>query len=83
MKKKKVDDKKTLKYAVAFVLSNTTNVKFSIGNRIYEYINTVYDHNSMDGVNTIAVLYDYKNLKYIAVTVDKDPMGNKEIAILN
>ena len=80
--KKKVDDKNTLKYAVAFIFHNTTNVKFSIGNKIYEFINTVYDHYSMDGANTIAVLYDYNCMKYIAVNVDKDPMGNKEITIL-
>lgn len=81
--KKKVDEKKTLRYAVAFIFCNTTNVKFSISNKIYEYINTVYDHNSMNGPNAIAVLYDYKYMKYIAVNVDKSPVGNKEITILN
>lgn len=80
--KKKVDEKKTLRYAVAFIFCNTTNVNFSIGNKIYDYINTVYDHNSINGANTIAVLYDYNCMKYIAVNVDKDPMGNKEITIL-
>lgn len=76
--KKKVDEKKTLKHAVSFIFYNTTNVRFMIKDRLYEYINTVYDHDMMDGANTIAVLY----MKYIAVNVDKDPIGNKEITIL-
>lgn len=53
-----------------------------IKDRLYEYINTVYDHDMMDGANTIAVLHDLKYMKYIAVNVDKDPIGNKEITIL-
>ena len=80
--KKKVDEKKTLKYAVAFIFYNTTNVIFMIKDRLYEYINTVYDHDMMNGANTIAVLHDLKYMKYIAVNVDKDPIGNKEITIL-
>lgn len=80
--KKKVDEKKTLEHAVSFIFYNTTNVQFSIGNKIHEYINTVYDHNFVDGANTVAVLHDYKNMKYIAVAVDREPIGNKEITIL-
>lgn len=68
--KKKVEEKKTLKYAVSFIFYNTTNVRFMIKDRLHEYI------------NTIAVLHDLKYMKYIAVNVDKDPIGNKEITIL-
>lgn len=80
--KKKVDEKKTLRYAVAFIFCNTTNVNFSIGNKIYDYINTVYDHESMNGANTVAVLYDYSKTRYMAVDVDHDRIGSKEITIL-
>lgn len=46
--KKKVDEKKTLKHAVSFIFYNTTNVRFMIKDRLYEYINTVYDHDMMN-----------------------------------
>lgn len=80
--KKKVNEEKTLKHAVAFTFHNATNVRFSIGNKIYEYINTVYDHKSMNGANTVAVLYDYNKTRYMAVDVDHERIGSKEITIL-
>lgn len=61
---------------------NATNVRFSIDNKIYEYINTVYDHKSMNGANTVAVLYDYSKTRYMAVDVDHERIGSKEITIL-
>lgn len=76
--KKKVDEKRTLKYAVAFHLQGNKGVNFSTGNRLYTYIDTVYDSNT----NTIVVLYDCTSMKYVAVNVDNDPIGNKEITIL-
>lgn len=82
MEKKKVDERKTLRHAVAFTFHNTTNVRFSIGKKIYEYINTVYDRNSMNGTNTVAILYDYNNTRYMAVDVDHERIGSKEITIL-
>lgn len=80
--KKKVDEKKTLKHAVSFIFYNTTNVRFMIKDRLHEYINTVYDHDMMDGANTIAVLHDLKYMKYMAVDVDHERIGSKEITIL-
>lgn len=47
-----------------------------------ELINTVYDHESMNGANTVAVLYDYSKTRYMAVDVDHDRIGSKEITIL-
>jgi hypothetical protein len=80
--KKKVNEEKTLKHAVAFTFHNATNVRFSIDNKIYEYINTVHDHKSMNGANTVAVLYDYNKTRYMAVDVDHERIGSKEITIL-
>ena len=79
---KKVDEKKTLKHAVAFTFHNATNIRFSIGKKIYEYINTVYDHSPANGSNTVAILYDYDKTRYMAVDVDHERIGSKEITIL-
>lgn len=76
--KTKVNEGKTLKHAVAFTFHNATNVRFSIDNKIYEYI----DNEAVNGANTVAVLYDYSKTRYIAVDVDHDPIGSKEITIL-
>ena len=80
--KKKVNEGKTLKHAVAFTFRNDTNVRFSMDNKIYEYIDTVYDHESVNGANTVVVLYDYSKTRYMAVDVDHDRIGSKEITIL-
>lgn len=42
----------------------------------------MYDHESMNGANTVAVLYDYSKTRYMAVDVDHDRIGSKEITIL-
>lgn len=80
---KKVDEKKTLEYAVAFYLQGNKGVNFSIGKRLYTYVDTVYDYKTINLCNTIVVLYDYTSRKYISIPVDHHPLGNKEITILN
>lgn len=42
MKTNKIDEKKTLAYAVAFCF-NEASVYFLMGNTMYEYVHTVYD----------------------------------------
>lgn len=53
-----------------------------VGNRIYEYVNTINDHNSANGCNTIAVLYDFKAQKYIAVNIQDEKFNRKECVII-
>ena len=43
MAAKKVDEKKTLKYAVAFYFCTSGKINFMLGNKMYQHINTVYD----------------------------------------
>nr|DAZ77352.1 MAG TPA: hypothetical protein [Caudoviricetes sp.] len=80
---KKVDEKKTLSYAVAFHF-NTSGVRnFLMGNKTYQHINTVYDkRDDGRGWNTIEVAYDYRAMKYVALCVSDEKIGGKEIAIL-
>ena len=66
MATKKVDEKKTLKYAVAFYFCTSGKINFMLGNKMYQHINTVYD---------------YKAQKYEVLNVDTE-IGNKEITIL-
>ena len=42
MATKKVDEKKTLKYAVAFYFCTSGKINFMLGNKMYQHINTVY-----------------------------------------
>ena len=75
MAAKKVDEKKTLKYAVAFYFCTS-------GNKMYQHINTVYDQREDGrGFNTCEVVYNYKAQKYEVLNVDTE-IGNKEIQIL-
>jgi len=69
MATKVIDEKKKFSYVVTFGLFMQTNVKIMVGNNIYEYVNTINDYNSANGCNTIAVLYDFKAQKYIAVNI--------------
>lgn len=81
--KKKVDEKRTLKYAVAFYFNKSIKTKFMIGNRMYQHIDTVYDEREDGrGYNTCEIVYDYKDQKY-KVFVTNDSIGDKEITILN
>lgn len=80
--KKKVNEGKTLEHAVAFTFHDATSVRFSIDNKIHECINTVHDHESMNGASTVAVSHDHGETRYMAVDVDHDRIGSKEITIL-
>ena len=82
MATKVLDEKKRFSYLVTFYLLNQTNVKIMVGNRIYEYVNTIDDHNAANGCNTIAVLYDFKAQKYIAVNIQDDKFNSKECVII-
>lgn len=77
-----IDEKKRFSYIVTFYLFNQTNVKIMVGNRIYEYVNTIDDHNAANGCNTIAVLYDFKAQKYIAINIQDDKFNSKECVVI-
>lgn len=77
-----IDEKKRFSYLVTFYLFTQSNVKIMVGNRIYEYVNTITDHNAANGCNIIAVLYDFKAQKYIAVNVQDDKFNSKECVII-
>lgn len=82
MATKKIDEKKTLKYAVAFYFCTSGKVNFMLGNKMYQHINTVYDQREDGrGFNTCEVVYNYKAQKYEVLNVDTE-IGNKEIQIL-
>lgn len=82
MATKVLDEKKRFSYVVTFYLFSQTNVKIMVGNRIYEYVNTIDDHNAANGCNTIAVLYDFKAQKYIAVNIQDDKFNSKECVVI-
>lgn len=82
MATKVLDEKKRFSYAATFYLFTQTNVKIMVGNRIYEYVNTIDDHNAANGCNTIAVLYDFKAQKYIAVNIQDDKFNSKECVVI-
>ena len=79
---KKIDEKKTLKYAVAFYFCNPGKINFMLGNKMYQHIDTVYDEREDNrGINTCEVVYNYKAQKYEVLCVNTE-IGNKEIQIL-
>lgn len=82
MATKVIDEKKRFSYLVTFNLFNQTNVKIMVGNKIYEYVNTIIDYNAVNGCSTIAVLYDFKAQKYIAVNIQDEKINSKECTIL-
>lgn len=82
MATKVIDEKKRFSYLVTFNLFNQTNVKIMVGNKIYEYVNTIIDYNAANGCSTIAVLYDFKAQKYIAVNIQDEKINSKECTIL-
>lgn len=80
---KKIDEKKTLKYAVAFYFCNSGKINFLLGSKMYQHIDTVYDEREDGrGCNTIEVAYDYKAMKYVALCVSDEKIGDREITIL-
>lgn len=82
MATKAIDKKKRFSYVVTFDLFRQTNVKIMVGNNIYEYVNTINDYNAANGCNTIAVLYDLKSQKYVAVNIQDEKFNSKECVII-
>lgn len=82
MATKVIDEKKRFSYVVTFGLFDQTNVKIMVGNHIYEYVNTIIDYNAANGRNTIAVLYDLKSQKYVAVNIQDEKINSKECVII-
>ena len=82
MRTKNVDEKKTLRYAVAFHFTTSGKVNFMLGNKMYQHVNTVYDQREDGGsFNTCEVVYNYKAQKYEVLVMDTE-IGSKEITIL-
>ena len=54
MATKKIDEKNTLKYAVAFYFCTLGKINFMLGNKMYQHIDTVYDQRE-DGEVSILV----------------------------
>lgn len=79
---KKIEEKKTFKYVVTYMLFRHTNVEIQVGKKFYEFINVCDDYNTLNGCNTIAVLYDFRAQKYIAVKVDDEKFNKVETIIL-
>ena len=75
MATKKIDEKKTLKYAVAFYFCTSGKINFMLGNTVYD------QREDGRGFNTCEVVYNYKAQKYEVLNVDTE-IGNKEITIL-
>lgn len=64
MATKKIDEKKTLKYAVAFYFCTSGKINFMLGNKMYQHINTVYDQREDGrGFNTCEVVYNLQGSK--------------------
>ena len=82
MATKVLDEKKKFSYVVTFDLFRQTNVKIMVGNKIYEFVNTINDYNTNNRCNTIAVLYDFKAQKYIAVNIQDEKFNRKECTVL-
>ena len=77
---KTTDYKKTLAYATAFTFTTSGIINFYMGKKMYQYVNTVYDaRQDGRGFNTVVVLYDYRAQQYIALNVDDEKIGSKEI----
>ena len=71
-----------LYHALAFYFTDVS-VKFMMGNTMYEYVHTVYDRRYDNGVfNTLAVVYNYKKMKYEVLVVSDEKVGDKEIQII-
>lgn len=82
MATKVIDEKKKFSYVVTLNLFSQTNIKIMIGNKIYEYVNTIIYYNAANGCNTIAVLYDFKAQKYIAVNIQDKKFNSKECVVI-
>lgn len=78
----KIEEKKTFKYVVTYMLYRHTNVLIKVGKKTYEFVNVCDDNKAVFGYNTIAVLYDFKAQKYIAIKVDDEKFNKVETIIL-
>lgn len=78
----KMKEKKTFKYVITYMLYRHTNVLIKVGKKTYEFVNVCDDNKTILGCNTIAVLYDFKAQKYIAVKVDDEKFNKVETIIL-
>lgn len=79
---KATDSKKTLAYAVCYLFNNN-KVSFYVSSQMYQYIKTVYDEREDGrGCNTLAVVYNFKKMKYEVLNVTDEKIGNKEIQII-
>lgn len=82
MATKMIDEKKKFSYVVTFDLFRQTNVKISVGDKIYEFVNVINDYSTFNGCNTIAVLFDFKSGKYVAVNIQDKKFNSKECVIV-
>lgn len=82
MKKEIGLNHKRFAYVITFLLYQKTGIKIQLGNKIYEYINTINDYNTINGCNTIAVLYDFRAQKYVAFNIIDEKLNEKECIIL-
>ena len=81
---KKVDEKKTLKYAVAFYFRTSGKINFMLGNKMYQHINTVYDQREDGrGFNTCEVVYNCKAQKYEVLNVDTEIGQQRDYDIIS
>lgn len=83
MATKKIDEKKTLAYAVAFHFCTSGVTSFIMGKTMYQHIDTIYDQRSDNrGFNTLEIVYNFKAMKYEVLPVSDERIGGKEITIL-
>lgn len=55
----KIEEKKTFKYVITYMLYRHTNVFIKVGKKTYEFVNVCNDNKTAFGGNTIAVLLRY------------------------
>lgn len=82
MKKEIGLNHKSFAYVITFLLHRQTGTKIQLGNKIYEYINTVNDYNTANVCNIVAVLYDLKAQKYVAFNIIDEKLNKKECIVL-
>lgn len=62
---KKIDERKTLRFAVAFHFQTSGKTNFIMGLKSYQHINTIYDQREDGrGFNTLEIVYNYNSQKY-------------------
>lgn len=82
MATKKIDIKKTLKYAVAFHFQPSEKTDFMLGRKLYQYIGTVHDNDESKQIyTTLIVVYDYLAQKYDVLNMSES-LGDREVKII-